>query len=49
MKQDRQLSDKFLMENIEYALKARNLVSWGNNITDDMFLNDVLPYAVITE
>lgn len=38
-----------LYENMEYAYKARNTFSWAASIPDELFYNDVLPYAVVDE
>ncbi len=39
----------FLLENIALAYKARAAVPWGRSIPEDVFLNDVLPYANVDE
>lgn len=41
------LSAEFLLTNIRLAYKARSLASW--EVPDDIFFNDVLPYANIDE
>jgi transglutaminase-like putative cysteine protease/pimeloyl-ACP methyl ester carboxylesterase len=43
------LSAAFLSENLELALKARGSFPWGKQVPEDIFLNDVLPYAVFDE
>ncbi len=43
------LSAEFLGENIELALQARTEFPWAASVPDDLFLNDVLPYAVFDE
>lgn len=43
------LSVEFLMENLDYALKAREEFSWAKQVPEEIFLNDVLPYAVFDE
>ena len=43
------LDAEFLLENVEYAYRARAEVPWGDEIAEAMFLNDVLPYASINE
>jgi hypothetical protein len=43
------LKADFLLDNIELTFKARKLVPWGSSIPDDIFLNDVLPYANVDE
>ncbi|MBI1337297.1 MAG: hypothetical protein GC164_10090 [Phycisphaera sp.] len=43
------LSAKYLLDNVRLAYLARNQSPWAKRIPDDLFLNDVLPYAVINE
>ncbi|MFT5471893.1 MAG: hypothetical protein ACI856_000207 [Kiritimatiellia bacterium] len=43
------LSADFLAEHITYAFKAREQFSWAKDVPDDLFLNDVLPYASLNE
>ena len=43
------LSSELLMSNLEYAMKARTEFPWSEGISEEMFFNDVLPYAVIDE
>ena len=43
------LSKEFLLTNLRYAYKARAEVPWGAEIPEELFLNDVLPYASINE
>ena len=43
------LKADFLLANVELAYKARAAVPWGKDIPDDLFLNDVLPYASVDE
>jgi hypothetical protein len=43
------LSDEFLLENLAYAYRARAEVPWGKAIAEELFLNDVLPYANLNE
>ena len=43
------LSAEYLLTNVSYAFKARQTMPWGNAIPEDLFLNDVLPYASINE
>jgi hypothetical protein len=48
--QDREtLQADFLMENLELALKARESFPWAKQVPEEIFLNDVLPYAVFDE
>lgn len=44
-----QLTESFLLENLDLALKARAEFSWASKVPEDIFLNDVLPYAVFDE
>ncbi len=39
----------FLLENIDYAYRARKAVSWGKDLPDELFLNYVVPYANVNE
>ena len=43
------LSCEFLMSNLEYAMKARTEFPWSKEVTEEMFHNDVLPYAILDE
>ena len=43
------LTAEFLTENIDLALKARAKVTWAKDVPEEIFLNDVLPYAVFDE
>jgi hypothetical protein len=43
------LSAEFLLENSEYAYKAREKYSWCATLPDSVFFNEVLPYANISE
>ena len=43
------LSAKFLAENIDYAYRAKSTFPWAADISDDLFLNYVLPYANLDE
>ncbi|WP_338690458.1 transglutaminase domain-containing protein [Haloferula helveola] len=43
------LSAEFLTENLDLALKARETFPWAKEVPEDIFLNDVLPYAVFDE
>ncbi len=44
-----QLSAEFLLENVALAWQARREVPWGAEIPEEIFLNDVLPYANVDE
>ena len=43
------LKASFLIEHIELAYKAKREASWGEQIPDAIFLNNVLPYANVNE
>lgn len=43
------LKADFLLENSEYAFKAREKYSWCAALPDSVFFNEVLPYANISE
>jgi hypothetical protein len=43
------LSAAFLRENVALAYQARQQVPWGGRIPEDIFLNDILPYANVDE
>ena len=43
------LTEAFLTENLDLAFKARAEFPWTKQISDDLFQNDVLPYAVFDE
>ncbi len=43
------LKADFLLTNCELAYKARKEVPWGKDIPEELFLNDVLPYANVDE
>ncbi len=43
------LSAELLLENVEYAYKAREKFPWCAALPDSVFLNEVLPYANISE
>jgi len=43
------LNATYLLENTEYAYKAREKYSWCASLPDSIFLNEVLPYASISE
>lgn len=46
---DASIDQEILDENLEYALKARDEFPWAGGVPEDVFLNDVLPYAVFDE
>lgn len=43
------LSADFLLENVEYAYKARAEFPWAKAVPDSVFLNDVVAYANLNE
>ena len=45
----RTLRADFLVENVRLAYRVRAEVPWGKTIPEDVFLNDVLPYANLDE
>lgn len=47
--QDAGLDQNLLLENLRLALIARAEFSWCRDLPEDIFLNDVLPYAVFDE
>ena len=42
-------SAKFLIDNIDFAEKARKTFPWCSDIPEEIYLNDVLPYASVNE
>lgn len=43
------LTADYLTENRKYAYEARAKLPWGKDIPDDLFFNNVLPYANVDE
>ncbi len=43
------LTAEFLTENLDLAIKARAEFPWAKDVPEEIFLNDVLPYAVFDE
>ena len=43
------LKAAYLLENVALAFQARQSAPWKAQISDEMFLNDVLPYAFLNE
>ncbi len=43
------LSAEFLLENLRLALEARKRFAWAAGVPEEIFFNDVLPYAVLDE
>jgi len=49
-KADREaLTAEFLTENLDLAIKARTTFPWAADVPEELFFNDVLPYAVFDE
>ena len=44
-----QLKAEFLRQNIDLAFEARKKFPWAAEVSDELFINDVLPYAVMDE
>jgi Transglutaminase-like superfamily len=43
------LTEEFLTENLSLAFTARETFPWAKDVPEEIFLNDVLPYAVFDE
>ena len=43
------LKADYLLKNVSLAYEARNRFAWAKSVPDDVFLNDVLPYANANE
>ncbi|MGJ8656046.1 MAG: transglutaminase-like domain-containing protein [Akkermansiaceae bacterium] len=43
------LTAEFLLENVALAYKARGEFAWARDLPEEIFFNDVLPYAVLDE
>lgn len=43
------LDSAMLVKNVELAYKARNMSEWATAVPNEIFLNDVLPYASLSE
>lgn len=46
---DEQIHPELVLESIRIALSARDRFPWANEVSEALFLNDVLPYAVLDE
>lgn len=44
-----QLTAAFLLENTDYAYRAKEQYSWAKALPDSIFLNEVLPYVSLNE
>ena len=43
------LSAKFLLDNVKVAYKTRAAAPWADQVSDDLFFKDILPYANVDE
>ncbi|MGL5731784.1 MAG: transglutaminase-like domain-containing protein [Bacteroidales bacterium] len=43
------LSTALIVDNVTYAYKAKALFPWAKYVPEEVFLNDVLPYAIMDE
>lgn len=43
------LNSEFLLENVDYAYRARRETPWGKKVPIELFFNDVLPYVNVNE
>jgi poly(3-hydroxybutyrate) depolymerase len=43
------LKAEFLLTNVDLAHRARKEMPWGKDVPEELFLNDVLPYANVDE
>ncbi len=43
------LTAEYLLENLEFAFRARAEFPWAAQVPEELFFNDVLPYAVLDE
>jgi len=43
------LKADLLVENVDYAYRARSAAPWGKAVPDELFFNDVLPYVNVNE
>ncbi len=46
---DADIDGDLLKENLDYALRAREEFPWARDLPEELFLNDVLPYASLDE
>jgi len=46
---DAGLPQELLLDNLRLALEARGRFPWAKDVPDELFLNDVLPYAILDE
>lgn len=45
----RELTAEFLLDNCRLAAEARDAAPWGKSLPEEIYLNEVLPYGVISE
>ena len=43
------LSADFILDNVRVAYEARKAAPWANQVSDELFFNDILPYANVNE
>lgn len=43
------LKADFLLKNLDLAYRARTTMPWGKKVPEELFLNEVLPYASVSE
>ncbi|MGB0993537.1 MAG: transglutaminase domain-containing protein, partial [Akkermansiaceae bacterium] len=43
------LKADYILKNVAWSYKARETFPWAKNVPEDIFLNDVLPYASLNE
>ncbi|MHC5109817.1 MAG: transglutaminase domain-containing protein [Planctomycetota bacterium] len=46
---DKDVDAKMLLDNLDFAIRARTEFPWSTAIPEELFLNDVLPYASMDE
>ncbi len=46
---DDAINPEIVLESIAVALRARDTYPWARDLSEDLFLNDVLPYATLDE
>ncbi len=46
---DEEIDGQLLLDNLELALVARERFPWAMDVPEELFFNDVLPYAVLDE
>lgn len=43
------MESQVLIENLDYVIRAKTAFPWSDDIPDEVFLNDIAPYAVLDE